>query len=705
MMGDCIVHHRSFYKNSLICGGKDITMFCKVLVLSVVSMEREDICICERKRGDVSMAIGWQFPSNNFGTLNGIGEAGIETFKGTPYRSLAREICQNSLDAKVSVDKPVRIEFSYSRVEPSSLIDFSTLKEAIGSCFDFWKKQGNKKTVAFFKKAVAVADAGLIPILRISDHNTTGLTGSDEDYNTPWQNLVKASGVSDKGGSSGGSFGIGKSAPFACSDLRTVFYATRDINGLEASQGIARLVSFPLNKKDLSVDTDSITTGIGYYGEMDKNRAMTECRSLDKDFQRTNAGTDVFILGFTDKQGWEQDIIISVLDDFLIAIYNGQLEVVIGTTIISKETLPEVIKTYQGQAVMAYNYYQTLVSPDAYVKETDFEGLGSIELYILIRNGLHRNVLMSRGNGMKVFDQKNFPRAIQFAGICLLKDEDINAYFREMENPQHDAWEPERHSEPSKAKKHKQDLFRFIKSIVLELGRKTTVEEVDAEGVGEYLPDDPSPDVGEEKQEVIGDEVKSIELDMSGLKNMRKGSETSFSDNGQSEEDGRGEPFDKGSGGAGRKDFGERQGLSDTGPGFGGGDGEAPGKNGEGDFPYDKAREISGKDGPVRSTFEIYVMSVRLILVDKVKNRYRYHFMPKRTVGDGYLKFKIAGEQGNINVNISHAVDGTTLRPLRSFKNMIYLKNIKARSKMSVEFDVDYAESSSMEVNLYGYKI
>ena len=57
------------------------------------------------------MAIGWNFPSNNFGTVNGIGEAGIETFKGSPYKSLAREICQNSLDAKIDNGQPVRVEF------------------------------------------------------------------------------------------------------------------------------------------------------------------------------------------------------------------------------------------------------------------------------------------------------------------------------------------------------------------------------------------------------------------------------------------------------------------------------------------------------------------------------------------------------------------------------------------------------------------
>ena len=30
------------------------------------------------------MSIDWNFPGNNFGTLSGIGEAGIETFKGSP---------------------------------------------------------------------------------------------------------------------------------------------------------------------------------------------------------------------------------------------------------------------------------------------------------------------------------------------------------------------------------------------------------------------------------------------------------------------------------------------------------------------------------------------------------------------------------------------------------------------------------------------
>lgn len=651
------------------------------------------------------MSVGWRFPSNNYGTLSGIGEAGIETFKGMPYKSLAREICQNSLDAKINTDKPVVVEFSCSQRSTDALPDFPALREAIHSCLDFWTKQNNKKTVDFFMNAVAVAGQRTIPILRISDFNTTGLVGSDQDYNTPWQNLVKASGVSDKGGSSGGSFGIGKSAPFACSDLRTVFYATHDMDGLQACQGIAHLVSFALKGNSVAHGIDNITTGIGYFGEMEKNQAIRECRSLDAGFSRSEVGTDVFILGFTNKPGWEKEVISSILDDFLISIYLGLLEVKVEGKVISRATLAEVIEEHKETAAMAYNYYQTMVSTDARIITDNFEGLGEIELHILIRNGLHRRVLMSRSNGMKVFDQKNFPSAIQFAGICILKDEGINSYFREMENPQHDAWEPERHSKPSEAKKRRQGLFRYIKEHVLDLGRKTTVAEADAEGVGEYLPDDVVSDAGAGKREAIVNSTKDTDLNMSSLKSGQKGFEAVISTNETDVGDSEGIPEEEGFGDTGSKDFGnDGQNASRDGTGYGNNPGDHPGTNGTGTNSYE-----AGTDGEpssqIKRKFEIHTMAVRLILLDAVHNRYRLIFIPERAAGDGYLQFKLSGEQSNMDVNVSGATDCGTGDSLRTNKNIIYLDHITAKNKMSVEFNIDYSERSSMEVSLYGYKV
>ena len=45
-----------------------------------------------------SLRPSWNFPSNNYGQIFGIADSGVETFKGTPIKSLAREICQNSIE-------------------------------------------------------------------------------------------------------------------------------------------------------------------------------------------------------------------------------------------------------------------------------------------------------------------------------------------------------------------------------------------------------------------------------------------------------------------------------------------------------------------------------------------------------------------------------------------------------------------------------
>ena len=63
----------------------------------------------------------WSFPSNNYGQINGIADSGVETFKGTPIKSLAREICQNSLDAHRENSEATRIEFKTFDIETKNI--------------------------------------------------------------------------------------------------------------------------------------------------------------------------------------------------------------------------------------------------------------------------------------------------------------------------------------------------------------------------------------------------------------------------------------------------------------------------------------------------------------------------------------------------------------------------------------------------------
>ena len=145
-------------------------------------------------------------------------------------------------------------EFWYGNIEPTEY-DTSSCKDykkLLKRALDFWSQQQSTKAKSFFKQALEVIHKPTITCLRISDFNTSGLVGSREEYNSPWCNLTKSSGASDKSGSHGGSFGIGKFAPYACSALRTVFYSTSDKDGLCASQGVSRLTSFK-NKKNKTV--------------------------------------------------------------------------------------------------------------------------------------------------------------------------------------------------------------------------------------------------------------------------------------------------------------------------------------------------------------------------------------------------------------------------------------------------------------------
>ena len=75
--------------------------------------------------GLFSLRHSWNFPSNNYGQIFGIADSGVETFKGTPIKSLAREICQNSIDANLQNGKPTRVDLLHLRLRrktyPTSL--------------------------------------------------------------------------------------------------------------------------------------------------------------------------------------------------------------------------------------------------------------------------------------------------------------------------------------------------------------------------------------------------------------------------------------------------------------------------------------------------------------------------------------------------------------------------------------------------------
>lgn len=168
------------------------------------------------------LAKDFYFPSNNGGEVKGISDSGIETFSGNSIKGLAREILQNSLDANKKSSKPAFVEFELFQLSFENIPGSSSLMDAFNRARFFWERQTSKKAKKFFDQALDQTN-DLIDILRISDFNTSGLLGSKDDYNTPWVNLTKSAGVSDKDNGTMGSFGIGKFATFAASSYVQYF--------------------------------------------------------------------------------------------------------------------------------------------------------------------------------------------------------------------------------------------------------------------------------------------------------------------------------------------------------------------------------------------------------------------------------------------------------------------------------------------------
>ncbi|MEC1553708.1 hypothetical protein P9D28_14815 [Bacillus haynesii] len=429
--------------------------------------------------------VKWNFPENNDGAEEGLNDAGVETFRGAPLESLAREIIQNSSDARYDKTKPVRVVFDLINIDTQDFPNQKDYIQILDNCENYWND--NIKTKAFFQKAKAQLSKKTIPVLKVSDYNTTGLTGSKDAHNSNWFGLIKSTGVSNKSGGSGGSFGIGKNAPFACSDLRTVFYNTYDIENIRAFQGVGKLATHEkLNGEK--------TRATGYFGAPEKNTPIYGEDIEDAPIyklllERENYGTDIIIFGFSGKKNWQHRMIVSILENFFFAIHSNLLEVIVDGIELNKNTLEERIKEFVVSEKKALSplYYNAIKSGIIFEKnDEEFDGL---RLFLLEGKDLPKRIAMIRGMGMKIFDKGNFRGTTRFIGVLVVEGPKANARLRELEPPSHDKWEPERGLKGvSKEERYLKKMNEWIKDCIEDLISEEDGEELDFLGAGKFLP-------------------------------------------------------------------------------------------------------------------------------------------------------------------------------------------------------------------------
>ncbi|WP_314294432.1 hypothetical protein [Fusobacterium periodonticum] len=403
-------------------------------------------------------------------------------------------------------------------------------------------------------------------------------------------------------------------------------------------------------------------------------------------YVRKECGTDIYIVAFLDDEEWEKKIIEAILENFLIAILKNNIEIKVGKTLINKESLNSLMEEHKDNILLTYNYYQVLMENNSKAMEFSLRDLGIFKLYLAIKKDFKRSILISRSNGMKILDKKGISSSIQFSGVCILEDEKINSYFREMETPQHNNWETDRHRNSKEAEKIKKEFFRILKEKVLEKGKETITDEMDAVGMGEYLPDIQDMNTNSEnkkenienvKKKFEYNKVTTVEVAENNIIKVPDAEEQSYinelSEDGEIEGEISSENYINTSD--------EREGTGN-------------GNLREGDkIESSKFSHISP------SNIRIFKVSN-----EDEENTYKMVFSIDRDTKNIVITVSIAGEQGNIPIIIKNAKNSNG-EILKTRYNKIEMEDLSKDTKYSVLFSLNDSENYPVEVKIYGDKI
>ena len=646
----------------------------------------------------------WRFLSNQNSTIVGINDAGIETFTANMNRSLVREMIQNSLDAILPDSKdPVTVDFSCFEISSTSIPDVNAFKAALSKC-----KSSNRNepdAFKFFDNAERIISKPVVSVLRVSDHNTIGLEGTDTcAKGTSWSRLVKESGSSNKGQGSGGSFGIGKSAAFACSDFRTVFYSSKDSLGYKSNFGVAKLISFEES------ELGGWTTGVGYYSEDERFVAIPELAFFDPDYVRHDSGTDIYIIGMHKTDNFKEEFIRAVLLDFLVSLINKKLIVNIQGEIINDKKLPEYmskLNPHDGEEIKdLLAYYRILTSSDPRIRKIvlDSNTYGKkygfkdreCKLYLMEGEGFNRKIMITRRAGMRILEQNRISGSIEFTGVLVIEGDNMNEAFKKMEVPSHDAWEPGRcRGEEKYYNSILSDLRRYLRDVVKECFGKVNSTSMDAFGASDFLPDKRNEkEVKKLQKDEMSTRIKSLDgKTVEPSKNKARAVDIIEAEPNSA----------AGSGGSGKGPDPGPNPLPDPPhpvPGPGPNPGPNPGSN------PDSNNKQGGDDSGKETNYKEVQVKKRLICKEPNKGIYILTMVVPSSASKSKLVFTISGEQSDFDLPITSAkvISSGNTQVESITENTVFLKDLDKGDMLRMEVQVEFDEYCMMEVDYYANK-
>lgn len=279
-------------------------------------------------------------------------------------KTFVREVLQNSLDARIENDDPVRVSFELQQLDD----DRDVFNNAL--CWDDLYRHVKAGGKAQDGHGIAdyvehLEDDGPFRVLTIEEENAKGIQGNEVDEDTDYAALVRDPGASNKRSGTGGRHGLGSTLLWVASGFQTVLFNSTLESELE-DQTSPRLIGrsfIPTHQ----CEPEECYDNDGWFGsptglsreELKRPESMwgdtaTQAASA-LNFERPDAsGTSIMILGFRDPADpamddqptpaeFKSQFESTTAEHFWPAICRGDLEVEIDMcghqTTISEESI------------------------------------------------------------------------------------------------------------------------------------------------------------------------------------------------------------------------------------------------------------------------------------------------------------------------------------------------------------------------------
>ena len=452
----------------------------------------------------------WHFPEGSSNV--GFNVAGLRYFTGDT--GLFREVIQNSLDAKQSnATEDVMVELKLMDL-PTEELDGEGLATALKRCQQSrWLSSDGRKQFAQAEKLLA---QDTIQTLSITDVNTTGATAEATDNElTKWEGLTDSEGAPvGKGAKSGGSYGLGKHAPFAATPLRTVLYSTcySDAAGHHHCRFIGRAM--------LVTHYDDNDRQLSHNGYLADEREPLCDRDIPDQFRMGTRGTQVLIPGWnwesTNEQSWEIEALDVIVEHYFYAVLYGLLGVTFerqndsstkSWNTLDQSTLQPGGDVHQlinglGETAQRRKTLRYITATQQQPVATRFiPGVGDVKLHIdLHQENGRSNLVLVRYPGVKITDiagnmgaaRPRIPNSWQnFTAVVFITPRSEEDWVvRECESPTHDKIEIERVDDKTKEKKARhalRELKKWLRNEIEEVaGRRSDQQTSDADELIDY---------------------------------------------------------------------------------------------------------------------------------------------------------------------------------------------------------------------------